>query len=385
MTYGLGTDGFNKKTLAEIRQELVDLYKSKIDSNINTQPETPLGQIIDISSERFSLLWELAESIYTSIDPDSAEGIMLDIVCRMVGIERLPALKSTVTATATGTNGTIIPIGTIFQVGNDDTNQFETLELATIPVGLSIDISCRNLITGVKTCTAAQLNTLVTQTSGLDSVTNTLAAIVGRDIETDTELRTRRGVSLTQSDAGTLEAIRAALLEVDSVTEAKVFENTTNATVSGRPPHSIEAVVKGGSDSNIANSIWETKGGGIATYGTETETITDSQGTDRNIKFSRPSDVDIYIIVNITKETGATVVEADVKTSVLAYFSGLELGSDVLPVTGVIPKIIGDVDGIRDIEVLAGEASPPTLDNPISVADTDLAVCVTDDITVNIS
>lgn len=47
-----------------------------------------------------------------------------------------------------------------------------------------------------------------------------------------------------------------------------MYENRTNETDSeGRPPHSVEAVVDGGSNSDIAEQILATVSAGITTYG----------------------------------------------------------------------------------------------------------------------
>ena len=65
------------------------------------------------------------------------------------------------------------------------------------------------------------------------------------------------------------DSIRSAILaNCAGVTAAQVYENRTNETDSeGRPPHSVEAVVDGGSNSDIAEQILATVSAGITTYG----------------------------------------------------------------------------------------------------------------------
>ncbi len=385
MSYGLTSAGFVKKTLSEIRQELVDKARIKYGTTINVQPEAPLGQIIDIMAERLSLLWDEAEAIYYAQNPNSATGNNLDIVCSLVGVTRLAELKSTVTATLTGTNGTVIPAGTQFQVGSDDTNIFETAAEVTIPVGLSIDAECTNLVAGAKVCEAGTLTTIKTPISGLESVTNASDGVIGRLIETDAELRVRRIESIAQSGGATVETIRSALTEVDGVTEVKVYENTTTGTVGSRPAHSFECVVIGGDDDEIAQVIWLTKPAGIATYGTTTEVIVDSQGTDRTIKFTRPAEVDIYVTVTIVQEPGALVLEADVQNAILAYGARLGIGDDVLPIAGILAEISKTVSGIRTIVVNAAITVTPTVSVPIVIDEVSLAIFKTAKMVVNIS
>lgn len=77
----------------------------------------------------------------------------------------------------------------------------------------------------------APINTLteiLTPISGWISINNPKAGLTGRLIETDAELRIRRNNSLRLLGAGTVESIRARLLQqVPGVTSAFVFENRT--------------------------------------------------------------------------------------------------------------------------------------------------------------
>lgn len=384
MSYGISDAGFVRKTLAEIRQEMVDKAKIEYGETINVQPEGVLGQTIDIMSERLSLLWELQEADYYARNPDSATGVNLDMVCNMVGVIRLPELKSTVTATLVGDNGTVVPAGTQFQVGSDENNVFISDVEVTIPAGLTIDVACTNLVAGAKVCEASTLITIKTPIAGLTSVTNASDGVIGRLEETDAELRVRRREAISQSGGATIETIRAALLEVEGVTQVKIYENTLASVVDGRPAHSYECVVIGGDDEVVASEIWLTKPAGIATYGTTTETVIDGQGTERTIKFSRPAEIDIYVEVNITAETGALILSSDVIAAVNEYATTLEIGSDVLPISGILAFISKNVSGIRDIEVLADDAATPTTSTPIVIDETELAVFDEDNIEVNI-
>ena len=78
---------------------------------------------------------------------------------------------------------------------------------------------------------AAPINTLteiLTPISGWISINNLKAGVTGRFIETDAELRIRRNNSLRLLGAGTVESIRARLLQqVPGVISALVFENRT--------------------------------------------------------------------------------------------------------------------------------------------------------------
>lgn len=131
------------------------------------------------------------------------------------------------------------------------------------------EIAAESVETGAVQGLANTITTIVNAISGWDRVENFVDATLGLAEETDAALRTRRETALSGLGNATLEAIRADLLLVTSVTEALVFENDTDAAVGSRPPHSVEAVVEGGAVGAKATALFNSKAAGIATHGTE--------------------------------------------------------------------------------------------------------------------
>lgn len=175
---------------------------------------------------------------------------------------------------------------------------------------------------------------IVTSYAGWDSVENNVAAVVGRDTETDISLRQRWGASVYDRASAMVEAIRAALIQTDGVTFAIVYENDTDATdADGRPPHSIEAVVAGGSPQDIGATIWRTHAGGITTYGTQSVTVNDSQGIPHVMRFNRPTEVPIYLQITVTANPEKELSEAAItliQRAIVNQGAGLTVGQDVI-------------------------------------------------------
>lgn len=188
--------------------------------------------------------------------------------------------------------------------------------------------------TGPVLALATTVNYIVTPVSGWASVTNLEDGVTGRNMETDQELRLRRIRSLKILGAASVEAIRARLeQDVQDVTAAYVFENKTNATVDGRPPHSFEAVVVGGDDQEIAQKIWEIKAAGIQTYGNVTEIITDSTGFEQEISFSRAEPVYVWLKAEITLLDDVTIPDSvltDIAAAMLVKGADFSVGEDVI-------------------------------------------------------
>lgn len=318
---------------------------------------------------------------------------------------------------------------------------------------------------------AAPINTLVeilTPISGWNSINNPKAGVTGRFIETDAELRIRRNNSIRLLGAGTVESIRARLLQqVPGVTSAFIFENrtmtqepidivlnqdlvtgntitivfntiqtlptvtfatshldtmnaiaidianqpqiasavvggTANRTITvsmkeavevtittfsvtggasqaqavfkgGRLAKSFEAVVEGGSDADVANKIWLTKPAGIQTFGNTSFTITDSQGEQQVINFSRPTPIYIWVTVALTlysEETFPPNGQDLVADAINTYGNNLGIGVDVLlqRVLAQIFNVPGIASGAMQIAATNGPGDSPlygTADIPI--------------------
>lgn len=242
--------------------------------------------------------------------------------------------------------------------------------------------------TGSVEAPANSLIIIETPIGGVDSAINLLDAVVGNELETDEELKARRIINLQRSGSATINGIRSNILEVENVLQAIVVENDQDITVSGRPPHSFESYVLGGDDVAIAQAIFDSKAAGIRAFGSITEAIVDSEGVSHDISFSRPVDVEIYMIVNITPNTDPLEgdlypVDGDtlIVQSILDFVEDFEIGQDV--VVNKLYTPINEVAGVIGIEILIGTSPSPSLSNNIAISATEVARFDSSRITVN--
>lgn len=204
---------------------------------------------------------------------------------------------------------------------------------------------------GSVSAAAKDIVNIDTPVSGLDSVVNYDEIDAGRNLESDTALRQRRLIELTIAGAGTVESIRSKILQnVADVTACAVFENDTDTTVGIMTPHSLQAVVSGGDEQEIADMIWQVKPAGIATIGSVSKTVLDSQGLGHTIKFNRAYERIAWVYAIITPFTaGEEEVFPDdgvaqVAEKLLAYGESLDMGKDIIPQRFYKP--INEVTGI---------------------------------------
>ena len=376
-TYGLVAAGFIAEPLAQIQADLQAAFQAQYGSDIDLSSSGPFGQLIGIWADREATLWQLGQAVYGAAYPDTATGQQLADVCAITGVVPLPATKSTVTVCALGTNGTIIPIATLFAT-TPGAMQFSTKAASTIatlaaygagvayvvgtlvsnvgnvysctaaigtsataPTGTglaqadgggtwrycgvgvaAVAIPCAATLTGTLAAPAGTVTVVSTPVAGLGSVVNALDAVIGSTLETDAALRVRRAGLLHAQGNAALSSVRSAALMVAGVTAALVYENPADVIASSRPPHSFEAVVQGGADLAVATALFASKAAGIATYGTYTpQNVTDAQGVVHSILFTRPTAVPIYVAVAIKKGPGYAGDPA-VQAAIIAYANG---------------------------------------------------------------
>lgn len=132
MSFGVTDQGFVTKRLPDIKLEIESTIRDTFGSGIDLTAESPLGQIIGVFAERESKLWELAEGVYYSAYPDTAEGVSLDNAVALTGIVRQGQTYSTVEAIFYGVPGTLIPVGSIASVDGDPDARFVTSVPLTI-------------------------------------------------------------------------------------------------------------------------------------------------------------------------------------------------------------------------------------------------------------
>lgn len=263
-------------------------------------------------------------------------------------------------------------------------------------------VNCTSLDTGPISVAKKALSVIDNPISGLTRVFNPAVATIGRDLETDEEAKIRRGQRLQISEAGPTAAIDNKVLQLNEETDkttiefAHTFENITIVTDSrGIPGKAFEVFVyltAGATDRDqeIAQAIFDSKPAGIEPHGDISKTVQDSEGLDHTIKFSRPTAVPIYLILDLTVTSDyPSNGDTQVENIMVTWGSGLGVGQDVI----VFPSLVAQLDaipGITDIVVKIGTAPAPTLDNNIVIddgvtpgVDVELSTWTTGNITVN--
>lgn len=350
--------GFLRTRLDERLDQLKEAYRNIYGQDISIEPDDMDGQFLGILSERLSDLDQLAEDIYNSFNPQLATGVSQSRLVQLNGIRRIAGTYSTADATLNGTPGVTVPAGSLVKSAVDNTSWATTADAVFDGNGLAtVTLKCVTL--AAIAASAATLTKIDTPIYGWFSVTNANAATVGRAEETDEELRIRRKGSTNTPAQCILDAVYGAITNLSGVRVARVYENYSDAVDgNGQAPHSIYAVVEGGTAADIAAVIWKKKTAGTTTIGTTSTVVNDSQGLPHTVKFSRPVYSDIYITVNVTKRTGyPTDGAARIKAALVAY--GLTLGIGELSLTSRLYTPVNTVPNHFITAIYQGLAPAP--------------------------
>lgn len=177
----------------------------------------------------------------------------------------------------------------------------------------------------------------------------------------------------------TFNVLSSIEIESDGVEVSGSGTPPTAITVGGQPPKSIQAVLVGGSDLDVATAVWLSKPAGISTFGNTPFTIVDSQGNNQVVFFSRPTPVYIWIAVTLTlytPETFPTNGDQLVAQVLLDYINSLAVGETVL-IQRVLSQVF-QVPGIASAVVtlaatLSQNFSPSFGSSSIVLSNTQIA------------
>lgn len=375
--------GFVRTRLDERFQALVSSMQEIFQLDINIEPDSIDGQTLGIFAEAISNLDMLAEVIYQSFNPQTSMGVALSRLVQFNGIRRLSGTFSQVLVTVTGQVGAIIPAGSLVQsTGNIN---FSIQAEVEIPLSGTASVMALATETGPKSAAAGTVTRIATPIFGWQSVTNDQDAIPGRLEETDEQLRIRRRASTSTPGQAVLDSIYGALANLPGVVQAMVLENFTGSVdANGLPDHSIYAVVNGGDDQQIVDTLWLKRTAGATMFGNLSGIATDSQGNPHPVHYARPGPVPVYVVINLTTRPGWPTDGADRMKQALVDWAFVEqkIGEEVIQSRLFCP--LNEVPGHSISSLYIGIAPGPTTSDNIATPFDGLATFDTSRITVNI-
>lgn len=317
----------------EIQTEVENEYKATFGQDLVVTPNTPQGLLIASETQARIAVASNNAALANQINPNVAGGIFLDAILALTGSFRTPATHTRVTATIQGVEGTIIPAGSLAsETGTGDNNQFETLEIVTIPAGGSIsDVVFQSVETGPIPCATGTLSVIVSDVLGWETLSASTAPDLGEVTQSDIAARTERLNTLASQGVSLAEAITSALFNVEGVTSLTFLENIASTTqvIDGvtMVSHSIYTCVNGGTNTDVANALVATKSAG-AGYNNgpgvnqSVVVVVPFSGQNMTVLFDRPNVIQVYVRVTVTIIIPLQDPSNAIKTAITDYMAG---------------------------------------------------------------
>ncbi|AOM40578.1 baseplate J/gp47 family protein [Xenorhabdus hominickii] len=310
--------GIVVEQLSVIHQRLEAGFRRIYGEDINLDADSPDGQIVGLFSQELANINQVIAVIVQMLDPYNATGAWLEQRAMYAGLVRRGAKFSYLDEVIiTGNAGVTVPAGTVLT--DDNRVKWVTLIDATLNNNGSAQVKLRSQELGSFTLQPNKELKMETVIVGVEKVITTKEAKAGSEEETDGNflLRFMRSHSINNHDDR--QGIEAALLDLPDVKQARVYENDTNQTdIRGVPPHSMNAVVMGGRNEDIALAILKKKAGGCGLMGAISYWC-EYSGAERTVKFDRAEMVDIRVKIIIDRINGFQDIDTDgIKSSLAA-------------------------------------------------------------------
>lgn len=362
--FGVTPTGFVLKRLEDILKSIQDRHRVSFGDEIDSAIATELGQLDGNFASELAEIWELAQEAFNGFDIENAADYLLTALASLVGTARPAAKATTVVGTVNLNAGSSAPAGSIVYISGRPDLQFTLDATYTNSGGSPADIPANATATQTGPIVAASGTTWVIQTpaSGWNNFQNaTHDAVPGRNVANDIELRQLMIDERAIRGGSTLRAIMADLRnttdhpELANIRSVDGLENDGDVVnADALPPHSIELIIDDGdsppttSTTAIAQTIWDSKGGGVQTTGTFSATATDANGDPQTVKYSYVATRPVYLSYTLNKTSDyPSDGDTQVKDAILAYATQIKAGQNVVALA--FEAIPLSIKGVLDV------------------------------------
>ncbi|MBN6060147.1 baseplate J/gp47 family protein [Aggregatibacter actinomycetemcomitans] len=372
--------GIQIERLSDIITRFEEGFRQIYGQNIDLSPDTPDGQMAGLLSQIKMDIEELAENVYRQLDPDVATGTWLEQRVAYAGLMRRAASYSYLRSVVlTGEPLTQLYAGIVVS----DPHKVRWVLNANVQLDSngSARADFRSEELGAFNLAKNTNLTIETVTLGLNAATTLENAEIGVEEETDQQLRERFFISRTKNAQNSADAIQSKIAALPDVKQVKVLENNTKQRdKNGVEPHSLNVIVDGGADNQIAQVIYENKGAGVGLQG-GTETTLTINNERRTLRFDRVVQVDVQVSMRCVRYEDFTEVDKD-EIKRLLSIQKFEIGQNLSLSRLYSP--INQVGGFWIKELKIGRKGQALKAENVIVQPRELARILASDITIEV-
>lgn len=294
---GLSEKGFKIKKMADIKSDMENELRSKVDPTLSFEASTVAGSLTAIVANQAAQVWESLAALYHALQPNTATGFSLDALCSLTGTYRKKGSFSQAQAEVFLKPNTKIPAGHAVKTTGGHIFKLKEEVVNNLPNEAPIKAVFIAQEKGPLRAHAQTDGEIMNSVSGWLKTIFLETTHVGQFDETDEELRIRRISELKATGVSTTDALRARLKELPNVEGVYIKEGA----------QSFEAFIKGGEEQAIAQTIWRCRPVGIQTLGNIIVDIESTRhtisGERTAIRFSRPKSLDLALSMTIKLKT----------------------------------------------------------------------------------
>lgn len=377
--YGLTNTGFIAPTYEEWLDSIEDDLRSRLGDDIALSSNSTLGVIARMDAWRLTEAYQQLELVYYAGFYSTATDTALDRLGSNIGVPRKVPTHSHATIIIETDGEYLIQAGEQFET--EDGIIFDlTDDVITTQDKDGKWIGNGNLEseeTGAMNNVLANTITIVSNPDDtILSVTNPDHAAGGQDEETDEAYRNRLILENAAKEGPTRNGIKSALLNLAGVRDVGIVDNDEDTVDEyGNPPYSVHIYVLGGTDKDIAQTLYNRAAAGITLTGSKAVNITDSTGNVQVIHFDSATEKPIFVKVNIQTTNGWNTDDGsnNVKNSIVDSINALDMGQTVY-LTKLYP-IIYQIPGIQEAEIVLGTSKDNLGSADIATERFEVPVC----------
>jgi uncharacterized phage protein gp47/JayE len=340
------------------KEEIIERMFSQISNNYDKSEGSFIYDAVVAVATALEDGYIEMDTIIDKAFAETAYDEYLDKRTAELGVYRKQATKATTTITVTGTDGTIIPLGTRFFV---DTVYFASTESETISSGTAnILVECEEpgMVGNVPANSIVNAEPIL----GVMGVTNPNAVTNGTNIETDDELRERYFEKVqTPSTSGNAQHYINWCKEVAGVGDAKVLPLWNgNGTVKCVIINSNKRAADSALITTVTTNVEAQRPIGA--------TVTTVSATELTLNIS----VDVDLVAGYDLPT----VQTSITNTLTGYFKEIAFNTDYVSYALVGSKIL-DVAGVNDYRNLTLNGGTTN----VAIGNTQVAVVGTVNVT----
>lgn len=357
----IGINGLVVQSLDEIVEDLKNKFRGIYGYDINLEQNSPDAQWINILAQEKKDTLDLFTQLFNNLDPDRVVGIAQQILYKLNGLVIKAYTYSFVyinvvvngPATLQGLDDNLEnPDGVGYTVTDSNGNRWiltTTQNFETPGVYL---LNFRAAELGAITALPNTINIMETIVTGVSSVNNPANNYITGDTgETSSEFRNRRDKTMEAPSQGFDESLQSQLLNLDNVTQAKVYDNRSDVTVNNIPPHTVRTIVEGGNPADIGRTIYNNVPPGIPMKGQQVVEVPKINGLSENVYYDLPRPINLYIKATIQNFTQFPLDEVNIKQNLAKQTYEIRERAETSNITTILKNAVGDSGNPYNVEI----------------------------------